>query len=100
MSTRHNPRSRDRHILYQMPGFPCKRSSEIRQSRLNVLSDVMDGVDFADDVDAEKIHPRGYVRSVHKVHSVHYLDEFNWLQLPNLGSMVHRMRPELGRQKS
>jgi hypothetical protein len=51
---------------------------------LKALFDVMDGMDFVDDMDTEKIHQRGCVHSVHKVHSVHYLDEFNWLQLPNL----------------
>jgi hypothetical protein len=38
-------------------------------------------------MDTEKIHVGG---CVHNVHSVHYLDKFNWLQLPNLGSSAPR----------
>ena len=33
---------------------------------------MMDGMDFMDDGDTEKIHPRGCVHSVHNVHFVHY----------------------------
>jgi hypothetical protein len=47
---------------------------------------MMDGMDFVDDMDTKKTHLRGYVHSVRCVHSVHYLDKFNWLRLPNLGS--------------
>ena len=47
---------------------------------------MMDGVDFMDDMDTEKIHLPGRVHSVHNVHSVNYLGKFSWLQLPNLGS--------------
>jgi len=46
---------------------------------------MMDGVDFVDGTDTEKIHLAGCVHSVHNVHSVHCLDMFSWLQLPNLG---------------
>ena len=46
---------------------------------------MVDGMDFVDDMDAEKIHLGGCVHSVHNVHSVHYLDKFSWPQLPNLG---------------
>ena len=38
---------------------------------------MMDGVDFVDGMDTEKIHVRGCVHSVHNVHSVHYLDKSN-----------------------
>jgi hypothetical protein len=38
---------------------------------------MMDGVDFMDDMDTEKIHLRGCVHSVHNVHSVHSLNKFN-----------------------
>jgi hypothetical protein len=47
---------------------------------------MMDGVDFMDDMDTEKIHLRGCVHCVHNVHFVNYLDKFSWLQLPNPGS--------------
>jgi hypothetical protein len=53
---------------------------------------MMDGVDFVDRVDTEKIHLRGCVHSVHKVHFVHYLDKLYWLQLPNLGANSRRVR--------
>lgn len=43
---------------------------------------MMDGVDFVDEMDAEKTHLRC---CVHSVHNVHYLDRSNRLQLPNLG---------------
>jgi hypothetical protein len=46
---------------------------------------MVDGMDFVDDMDTEKIHVGGCVHSVHNVHSVHYLDKFSWPQLPNLG---------------
>ena len=46
---------------------------------------MMDGVDFMDDMAAEKTQLRGYVHSVHNVHSVHYLDKSNWPKLPNSG---------------
>ncbi len=51
---------------------------------------MVDGVDFVDDVDAEKDHLPGCVHFVHKVHAVHYLDKPNWPQLPSLGSTVAR----------
>ncbi len=47
---------------------------------------MVDGVDFVDDVDAEKDHLPGCVHFVHNVHLVHCLDKPNWLQLPNPGS--------------
>ncbi len=46
---------------------------------------MVDGVDFVDDVDAEKDRLQGCVHFVHNVHFVHYLDKPNCLQLPNLG---------------
>ena len=47
---------------------------------------MMDGVDFMDDMDTEKIHLRGCVHCVRNVHFVNYSDKFSWLQLPNPGS--------------
>ena len=46
---------------------------------------MMGGMDFVDDMNAEKTHQRGYVHFVHNVHFVHYLDKPNWLQLTNSG---------------
>jgi hypothetical protein len=48
---------------------------------------MVDSADLVDDVDAEKIHLRGYVHSVHNVHSVRCVDKSIWLRLPNLGSI-------------
>jgi len=46
---------------------------------------MMDGVDFMDNMNAEKTPLLGYVHFVHNVHFVHYLDKPHWLQLPNSG---------------
>ncbi len=55
------------------------------------IFEMMDGMDFVDDVDTEKVFLRGYVHFVHfvhNVHSVHCLGRFNGRQPPNLGSSV------------
>ncbi len=57
----------------------------IRQSRLKVLPEMVDGVDFVDDVDTEKSHLQDCVQFVRNVHLVHCSDKPNWLQLPNHG---------------
>ncbi len=71
------------------------KTAFIPQSGLNVLPEMVDtvcqaptncGVDFVDDVDAEKDHLHRCVHFVHNVHLVHYLDKPNCLQLPNPGS--------------
>ena len=59
----------------------CPRVDLLSEAHTKALFDMMDGMDFVDDMDTEKIHLGG---CVHNVHSVHCLDKFNWLQLPNL----------------
>lgn len=46
---------------------------------------MVDGMDFVDGVDIDKILLRGCVHPVHDVHSVRCLEKSTWLQLPNVG---------------